>query len=72
MVRAMLSDPHVRVVEQSRSGFEGAIARYERRPDKSYSVTDCISMNVMESAGIHDVLTNDHHFAQEGFNVLIR
>ncbi len=29
-------------------------------------------MNVMDAEGIRDVLTNDRHFQQEGFNVLIR
>jgi predicted nucleic acid-binding protein len=29
-------------------------------------------MNVMREEGMTDILTNDHHFTQEGFNVLIR
>jgi len=29
-------------------------------------------MNVMESHGLTEVLTNDHHFEQEGFAVLIK
>lgn len=29
-------------------------------------------MSAMRVNGITDVLTNDHHFTQEGFNVLIR
>ena len=28
-------------------------------------------MNTMDAEGITDVLTHDHHFEQEGFNVLI-
>lgn len=28
-------------------------------------------MNAMEAEGIRDILTHDHHFQQEGFNVLI-
>jgi predicted nucleic acid-binding protein len=28
-------------------------------------------MNVMREEGIRDILTNDHHFTQEGFNILI-
>lgn len=71
MVRAILTSKDVRVVEQTRAGFEHGLSRYEQRADKSYSLTDCISMNVMESEGIHQVLTNDHHFEQEGFTVLI-
>jgi len=30
-----------------------------------------MSMNTMRELGIPDVLTHDHHFTQEGFNVLL-
>ena len=38
---------------------------------KEYSLTDCISMNVMKTESINEILTNDHHFDQEGYDVLI-
>jgi len=41
-------------------------------PDKSWGMTDCVSMTLMRDLQIEDVLTNDHHFEQAGFNVLIR
>jgi predicted nucleic acid-binding protein len=47
-----------------------ALERYRRRPDKEYSLVDCMSMVVMEERGITHVLTNDHHFRQEGFTVV--
>ena len=28
-------------------------------------------MNAMDAEGITDVLTNDHHFEQEGYKILI-
>lgn len=40
-------------------------------PDKGYSLTDCISMNVMRAQGMAEVLTHDGHFAQEGFTILL-
>ena len=72
MVRKILSNPSVKVIPQSHGGFLQALDRYERREDKHYSLTDCISMNVMESEGIDAVLTNDRHFEQEGFVVLTK
>jgi uncharacterized protein len=45
---------------------------YEDRPDKGYSLTDCISMQTMLSEGLADVLTNDRHFEPEGFRALFR
>jgi predicted nucleic acid-binding protein len=44
---------------------------YEERNDKGYSLVDCISMSTMRRVGISAVLTNDHHFTQEGFQVLL-
>ena len=71
-VRTLLASPKVEIVAQSRESFLRALDRFSQRPDKEYSLTDCSSMNVMETEGIKDVLTNDHHFQQEGYNVLIR
>ena len=72
VVQAILSDPEIRVIAQSHAGFLVGLSLYESRPDKQYRLTDCISMNVMKAEGIRVVLTNDHHFAQEGFQVLIK
>lgn len=71
MIRAILSSPHVRVVPQSGESFLAGLAYYESRLDKSYSMADCVSMQVMRSQQIEAVLTNDHHFAQDGFTILI-
>jgi predicted nucleic acid-binding protein len=51
--------------------FLSGLALYEARPDKEYSLTDCISMNAMRAAGITEVLTDDDHFTQEGFTKLL-
>jgi predicted nucleic acid-binding protein len=67
-----LTNPRVRVVPQSRRSFLEALERYARREDKAYSLVDCAAMNAMDAAGIRDVLTNDRHFTQEGYHVLIR
>lgn len=50
--------------------FDRALDLYARRPDKEYSLTDCMSMVVMRERGIEQVLTNDHHFRQEGFDAV--
>lgn len=72
LVRAILSNPHITVVAQSRGTFIEAVNRYARRPDKSYSLADCCSMNAMDSLKIRMVLTNDRHFEQEGYEVLMK
>ena len=47
------------------------LAFYASRADKAYSLVDCISMLAMRQMGLTEVLTNDHHFTQEGFTILI-
>ncbi len=71
-VRAIYENPDVEVIDQSRQTFFDGLSRYARRPDKEYSLQDCVSMNVMERMGIDDALTNDRHFEQEGFRALMR
>ena len=41
------------------------------RPDKAWSLTDCISFAVMAERGLTEALTADHHFEQAGFRVLL-
>lgn len=72
MVRAIQNNPNVRVVPQTRSSFVRAVERYAARLDKAYSLTDCCSMNTMDDEDIREILTNDHHFTQEGYVALIR
>ena len=71
-VSALLTDPDIRVIPQSRSSFVEGLALYNTRPDKGYSLTDCISMQTMRREGLTDVLTNDRHFEQEGFRAVFR
>jgi len=60
----------LRVITPDRLLFRRALDLYASRPDKAYSLADCMSMIVMRDRGITHVLTNDHHFRQEGFTVL--
>lgn len=57
-------------VPASRDLFIRGLHLYEQRPDKEYSLVDCMSMTLMRERGITHVLTNDHHFRQEGFTVV--
>jgi predicted nucleic acid-binding protein len=52
--------------------LDAGVDLYVNRPDKQWSLTDCISFVVMEREGIADALTGDKHFEQAGFNVLLK
>lgn len=71
-MREILSDDDVLVIPQSHQSFLAGFDLYAARPDKGYSLTDCISMQTMRREGLTDVLTNDRHFEQEGFRALFR
>lgn len=45
---------------------------YTQRPDKDWSLTDCISFVVMKQHGLTEALTADRHFEQAGFKALLR
>ena len=69
-LRRIESEPLVRVVRESDDLFERGLALYEQRPDKHWSLTDCISFVVMKEVGLRAALTNDRHFAQAGFDAV--
>ncbi len=70
-VRNILTDPAITIHPQSDRTFLRGLALYEARPDKEYSHADCISMLAMQQEEITDVLTDDDHFTQEGFTILL-
>jgi predicted nucleic acid-binding protein len=71
-VEGLLASSVVRVIPQSRESFRAGLHLYRTRPDKGYSLVDCISMQAMRKEGLTEVLTNDRHFEQEGFRALFR
>jgi predicted nucleic acid-binding protein len=67
----ILNDATIDVRPQSDATFMAGLALYEARPDKGYSLTDCVSMLAMREEGMTEVLTHDDHFTQEGFIKLL-
>jgi Predicted nucleic acid-binding protein, contains PIN domain len=70
-VRQIFTDPDFSVFETTSDLFLEGLDLYEKRPDKGYSLTDCISMNIMHKKTITEILTSDSHFEQEGFQILL-
>jgi predicted nucleic acid-binding protein len=71
-VKTLRSSPSVTVIPQTSDQFRRALGRYEERIDKDWSLTDCASFLIMEAEGIEAALTHDQHFAQAGFQALLR
>ena len=68
----MRVDPEIEILPPSVELFERGLQRFRERPDKHWSLTDCISFVAMEGRGIREALTGDHHFEQAGFVPLLR
>jgi uncharacterized protein len=65
------SDEEMILVSELNPWFERGCGLYGSRPDKNWSLTDCISFCVMESRGIREALTSDRHFEQAGYVALL-
>ena len=72
MVASLRQDQSLTIVPQTRTQFENALQRYRQAADKGWSLTDCASFQVMEAEQIRAALTHDQHFAQAGFETLLR
>jgi hypothetical protein len=70
-VAALEGDVNTRIVPATQALFHRGLERYAARPDKDWTLTDCISFVVMENEAITDALTGDQHFVQAGFKVLL-
>jgi uncharacterized protein len=68
----MRANPNLQIVPCSESLFQEGIDLYVGRPDKEWSLTDCISFVVMAREGISEALTADRHFEQAGFAALLK
>lgn len=52
--------------------LKAAEARYAAHADKNWSLTDCLSMEVMTGSRIREIATHDAGFDQAGYRVLLR
>lgn len=71
LVEATLRNPSFEIIRQTPELFDAAFQLYRERPDKGYSLTDCMSMVICAEHDISDVFTHDHHFKQEGLRPLL-
>jgi len=59
------------IVVASGELFEQGLRRHRERQDKAWSLTDCISFQVMQARDVRRALSYDHHFEQAGFEALL-
>jgi len=72
LVANLRSVATVEIVPASAEWFQRGLDLFAARPDKNWSLTDCISFAIMRDRGLTDALTADHNFEQAGFRALLR
>lgn len=65
--RMLLTSTTVRLVHVDKELFDEAWTYFQKRKDKRYSMTDCVSFVLMKRMGLKQALTFDRHFKQAGF-----
>ena len=71
LMTSIFTDPRIEVVSVTPALVQRAFDLFQRRPDKGWGMTDCLSFVVMEDRGIQKALTTDEHFEQAGFVALL-
>ena len=66
----LLASSSIRLVHVDAELLRSAWDYFRARPDKRFSLTDCVSFVLMKRMGAEDALAFDGHFLQAGFHAL--
>jgi predicted nucleic acid-binding protein len=69
-IEQLRTSPTTKIVSMSDDLLERGLSLYRDRPDKEWSLTDCISFVVMGQENLREAPTGDRHFEQAGFTPL--
>lgn len=72
LIEFVRDEPQYEIVPYDMEVFDAGFDLFAKRPDKEWSLTDCISFAVMAERGLTDALTADHHFVQAGFHAVFK
>ena len=65
------ADAHIEVVPFQPELIDSAVELYQERPDKNWSLTDCLSFLVMEQHHVSEALATDRDFEQAGLKPMM-
>lgn len=72
LLEHLRENPNITIIPLSSALMRKGEELFNQRPDKEWSLTDCISFVVMKEQKLSSALTSDHHFAQAGFKALLK
>ncbi len=72
LLEDLRTDDSTTIVPASGPLFQQGVGLFASRPDKEWSLVDCISIIVMKQRRLKEALTTDRHFIQAGYSALVR
>ena len=72
LYRSLTGHPRVKIIPADTALFQRGVELFEKRHDKNWSLTDCLSFVSMREEGLTAALTGDKHFEQAGFTALLK
>ena len=71
LIAKLRESPNVEIIPATSTAFQRGLELFGARADKDWSLTDCISIVVMQECGLTEALTADRNFEQAGFGALL-
>lgn len=71
LLAGIRASPRTRIILLDSRLLQRGLDLFADRPDKNWSLTDCVSFVVMQDEGLTEALTGDNHFGQAGFKALL-
>ena len=71
LLNALEMDSQIKIEPLTEALFAKGKELFTKRPDKEWSLVDCISFVVMQEQEITEALTADAHFWQAGFTAML-
>ena len=72
LLQLLRQQPDVEILPATSARFQHGCELHAQRPDKDWSLTDCLSFLAMQERSLEEALTSDHHFEQAGFRPPIK
>src|SRR3990172_538844 len=71
-IHKLEKSPSVEIIGITEDTYSNAWKLYQERMDKDWGITDCTSFEVMRMFNIKRAFTNDKHFEQAGFSLMVK
>jgi predicted nucleic acid-binding protein len=71
-VGKLQKSPSAEIVKITDEIYNSAWELYKQRKDKNWGITDCTSFEVMRLFDIKKAFTNDKHFEQAGYSLVLK